>query len=280
MMSWQQLAVVPSGHRTYDDFITGNDLPPDEYLTIEYRIYARNQNVASNHVLDTGSLYSGIFSEGIVADADRLLGIDVDIDGEWAVAGTRGLGFNIYHLNDDNTWSLDTAIGLPFLSITSSSALFGEEVAISGKYIAVSASRENSLQGSVYVFENKNGKWQFMQIVREEAPAERIYFGQALDIYDNTSLGGKDYLVISNRGEFIDGRLSDYRGEVMVYQRLGSEWENYSRSYNYWSSRPSENRLRCECIRRQIGCNRKSSCPPTVYHRSKCSSTGTEHCAS
>ncbi|MDA8693260.1 hypothetical protein N9L92_04290 [Saprospiraceae bacterium] len=218
--SWNTLATLTAGERTYTDYFSGPGLPPDNHIDIEYRIKAINKGISSAYTEDVGSMYSGI-AFGDAADSwETKLGFDVDMDEDWAVAGTNGEGVFIYKLLDNNTWQEHQRITNIDVGINNKAAGFGTAVRISGQYLVISAKNDNANTGSVFVYErDTNDDWVFMENIVLPGTTDN-FFGKAIDIYDNQAFGVSDVMAISSQ------KISDNTGRVYFYKRSGNEWIN------------------------------------------------------
>jgi len=155
------------------------------------------------------------------AAANDDFGTSSAIDGDYLVVGAPGDASNagaayVFFRDGAGTWAQQAKI---VSSDIAAADLFGASVAISGDYIVVGASGQDtggSSAGAAYVFLRSGTSWtQQAKIVASDA-ATTDQFGWSAGI-------SGDYIVVSARGE------SYYAGAAYVFLRSGTSWSQQAK---------------------------------------------------
>ncbi|MCE7997171.1 MAG: T9SS type A sorting domain-containing protein [Roseivirga sp.] len=246
---WDEFAKITASDRAAGDFFSA-DLDMDGGYAVVASITEEEDENGQNTVQDAGSVY--IFKEEnegnweevqkIVASdrsAGARFGTSVGISGDYIVVGApsangfvngqnttvRAGAAYIYEKAPDGTWSEKKKIGA---SDGTQSSGFGNEVAISGDYIVVSAYVDDTDEngqgnirnaGSAYIFEKApDGSWAQVQKIVSPVQTIEDRFGSGVAI-------DGDYAAISAYGEDEDANEANTilsAGAVYVYKREAS----------------------------------------------------------
>lgn len=161
-------------------------------------------------------------------DANDFFGASVALDGSYAIVGAphdETLGTDagkavIYH-DAGSGWAEQATL---FPSVSPTSALFGQSVAISGDYAVVGSPYVSGglSEGRVYVFERSNSTWSPHAVL--SAP------GSSLDDHVGTAVS-IDGLHLLFGAPGYDGGQSD-SGAAFAYERSGANWNFVNRLDN------------------------------------------------
>ncbi len=156
--------------------------------------------------------------------SENRVGDDIDINGEWAVVGSRVEDFggnnaagavHIYRLVGQN-WQYFATV---HASDPAAGDFFGTSVAISGNYFVVGApAKANSTlaqQGAAYVFFFNGSNWVQQQKLLNGTGAADDFWGYDVDIVGITvAIGAYQADDLANTNE----------GKVFIYKRSGTVW--------------------------------------------------------
>ncbi len=124
----------------------------------------------------------------------KYFGQSVAIDGDFLVVGADGddthgnfSGAAYVFKNNSGNWE---QVAKLTASDGAESDHFGKDVSISGDFVAVGSYGDDSYKGSVYIFYNNEGTWEFSQKLTASDAASLDYFGCDVAIYGNYVVAG------------------------------------------------------------------------------------------
>jgi hypothetical protein len=142
-----------------------------------------------------------------ISDGNINFGISVDISGNSIVVGAptrldsnlngiviRSGSAYIYVRNSEGRWILQDEFNG---TVQSNQSYFGEQVAISGNWLAISAPHNNAVEdgdtvyglGAVYLYQKQdNDQWALQQIIKNPRSKTFVGFGQKIKLKDSTLL--------------------------------------------------------------------------------------------
>jgi hypothetical protein len=148
-------------------------------------------------------------SDGAASDN---FGWSVSISGEYAVVGAMsddsGRGSAYVFKRSGTSWSQEAKLTA---SDGAAGDLFGHSVSITGEYVVIGATQDDSYRGSVYVFKRSGTSWAQEAKVTASDGAAGDYFGYSVSICG-------EYIVIGATQD------DSYRGSAYVFKRSGTSW--------------------------------------------------------
>ncbi|WP_291723213.1 choice-of-anchor D domain-containing protein [Bernardetia sp.] len=147
-----------------------------------------------------------------------LFGFSVDIQNDWAIVGALRQNTNdfdegavyTFRRNGD-TWTQNDKLQPSDISLNMN---VGQDISISGDYLAITTDRDNNATGAVYIYKYNGTNWIEQSKITASNAAFRSFFGTSVDLYE-------DYLLV---GAINENSIEVSSGAAYLYKRNGTNW--------------------------------------------------------
>lgn len=225
----KQYQLIPSDHNPYvgDEIGYGFGLS----MSLENNTLLVGARSDADYVTQGGAVYAFTRSDETWTEVQKFtsddlapndnFGSDISISGDTAIIGVRPgypldlAGYAYIFSKNDGVWSQQQKITSSDAQIGSR---FGEQVAISGDTIVISAFSANNQNGVVYIFTQNNGIWTEQQKLTASDSQNIRHFGKSVSIHNDTIVIGQTWPY-----------ENEYPSSAYVFKKENENWVEHQK---------------------------------------------------